>query len=58
MTELEGECDQLLHSQAELEEEVKSLQQALEERGEQNRLLQEDCRSMTVKMSSLSTEGR
>lgn len=58
MFELEEESDRLLHAQSECDHELKSLQQALEERQEQNKQLQEDCKSMTIKLSSYSKEER
>ena len=47
-----------MHNQAETEHELKSVEQALEERTGQSRQLQEDCKSITAKMSSLSKEER
>ncbi len=55
---LEEECDRLLLTQSETEQERRGMEHTLEERMDRNKKLQEDCKSLTEKMSSISKGER
>ena len=55
---MEEECDRLLLSQSETEQELRGMEHTLEERMDRNKKLQEDCKSLTEKMSSISKGER
>ena len=58
MDNLEEECDRLLVSQSETEQELRTLEHSLEERVDRNRKLQEDCKSLTEQLDSISKGER
>ena len=58
MDTLEEECDRLLLSQSETEQELRSVEHTLEERVDMNRKLQEDCKSLTENLTAISKGER
>ncbi len=58
MSELDEEGGRLLQCHFEAEQELRSLEQNLDARDNQNKQLQDDCRSLTEKISSISQGER
>ena len=58
VSELDEESNSLLHRHLETEQELKATEYTLDERTDQNKQLQEDCKSLAEKMSTVSQGER
>lgn len=58
MSELDDENHRLLHCHLETEQELQAAEHTLDQRTDQNKQLQEDCKSLAEKMSTVSKGER
>ena len=56
--EMEEECDRIQQCRLDIEQEMRTREQSLEAQLDKNHQLQEDCRTLTEKLSSISKGER